>query len=271
MSVEFQCRTTEQWREYFQYNGSQLLDIPWALGVQFTDDERAAIETSIQEFQLGESSEGKHLIRQAQQYARRSGDVAYPHTLGLFIAEEHRHARDLGRVLDLAGIPRASAAWPDSVFRWLRHRAGLELSITVLVTAEIIAKVYYAALREATTSPVLQRLCDQICGDELAHVEFQSERLALLRRRRSAPAIAAIRTVHSIFFAGTCLVVWRQHGRAMRKGGLSFRTFWRSSWTEFRDASERSDPRRYVLNPAPSGVCAVEPSNHAMDTSPGAR
>lgn len=184
MSTCFHSRTTEQWRGYFLYNAAQLLDIPWHLGVAFTEGERHAIAASIQEFQLGESSEGKHLIRQAREYAQRSGDVAYPHALALFIAEEHRHARDLGRVLDLAGIPRAARSWPDTVFRWLRHRAGLDLSITVLVTAEVIAKVYYDALRDATASPVLRRLCDQICADELAHVEFQTERLAILRRRR---------------------------------------------------------------------------------------
>jgi hypothetical protein len=253
MPKTFTLRATEQWRQHFLHNGSQLLEIPWELGVCFSEDEHDAVADSIAEFQLGESSEGKHLIAQARKYAKPTGDVAYPFTLGLFIAEEHRHARDLGRVLDLAGIPRASSSWPDTVFRWLRHRAGLELSIAVLLTAEIIAKVYYAALREATTSPVLRRLCDQICGDELAHVEFQSERLALLRRTRTPSAMRAIRLAHRIFFAGTCIVVWRHHGRAMRRGGLNFAGFWRSSWREFLDALDRSDPRCYAFdNPAPA-------------------
>ena len=202
MNERFTFHSTEYWRDYFLQNGATLLEIPWDLGVRFTSDQRRAVAESIAEFQLGESSEGKHLIRQAHDYARRSGDQAYPHTLGLFIAEEHRHARDLGRVLDLAGIPRASTSWPDTVFRWLRHRAGLELSIAVLVTAEIIAKVYYAALREATTSPVLRRLCDQICADELAHVEFQTERLAWLRRRRHRATIRAIRRGAPVLLRG---------------------------------------------------------------------
>ena len=141
----------------------------------------------MQEFQLGESSEGRHLMTRAIRHAADTGDVDYIPALRLFIAEEHRHARDLGRVLDLAGIPRVGRTWPDTVFRWLRKGAGLELSIAVLVTAEIIAKVYYAALREATHAPVLRRLCDQILADEVQHVRFQAERVAILRRGQIPP------------------------------------------------------------------------------------
>src|SRR4030095_16934868 len=113
---------------------------------------REGVASSIQEFQLGESSEGRHLISAANRYAALSGDFDYVTALRLFIAEENRHARELGRFLDLAGIPRVESSWPDTVFRILRRRAGLELSIVVLVTAEIIAKVYYAALRDAAGS-----------------------------------------------------------------------------------------------------------------------
>src|SRR5204863_9873627 len=137
-------------------------------------------------------------------YAQRAGDPAYPHTLALFIAEEHRHASDLGRFLDTAGLGRAKRAWPDSVFRWLRHRAGLELSISVLVTAEIIAKVYYAALRDSTTSNVIARLCDQILSDEVQHVRFQCERLAILRARRSWLTVWFKGALQTHFFTGTC-------------------------------------------------------------------
>jgi hypothetical protein len=243
--VTFSNPATEQWRQHFLDNNSALMQIPWHLGVCFTPAERDALAESIQEFQLGESSEGKHLMRQAKCYAEAHGDVAYPYTLGLFIAEEHRHARDLGRVLDLAGIPRASHSWPDTVFRWLRHRAGLELSVAVLVTAEIIAKVYYAALREASASPVLQRLCDQISRDEVSHVEFQTQRLAILRRSRSSLTLACFRITHRCFFAVTCFVVWHKHSRAMRQGGFNARRFWWAAHAELTDALDRSDPRHY--------------------------
>jgi hypothetical protein len=249
MKTQFIQRPTEWWREYFLTNANSLLSVPWHLGVDLTPEERDAIATSVQQFQLGESSEGRHLFHAARAYAARSGDAAYPHTLALFIAEEHRHARDLGRFLDLAGIGRASRAWPDSVFRWLRHRAGLELSISVLVTAEIIAKVYYAALRDSTRSLVLRLLCDQICHDEVMHVFFQTERIAILRRTRGRLAIALLSLAHRLLLFGTLLVVWHTHGRAMRAGGVTFRCFWRESWREMRDALARMNPRNYAFAP----------------------
>lgn len=249
---------TEMWRRYFQENGANLLAIPWHQHVVLTDAERCAISRSIREFQLGESSEGKHLMRQAKSYAQRKQDPAYPFVLGLFIAEENRHARDLGRIMDLAGIERAQKAWPDRIFRFLRHRAGLELSITVLVTAEIIAKVYYPALRQATASPALRRLCAQISRDEVAHVEFQTERLARLRRGRRGILLWLIDRAHRVFFAGTCLVVWHRHGRVLKRAKLSFRQYFAAAWREVCEALRRSDPRNYAWEKEPAPTRAPD-------------
>jgi hypothetical protein len=241
--------TSQQWRQYFHQNAASLLSIPWEEGVTLTDAERTAIASSVQEFQLGESSEGKHFQGLAREYARRTGDDEYVFALRLFIAEENRHARDLGRVLDLAGLLRISHTWPDAVFRWLRHRAGLELSIAVLVTAEIIAKVYYAALREATGSAVIRRLCDQILYDEVRHVRFQCERLAILRSRRTRPGVWLRGSLQRWFFAGTCGVVWWKHRHALRAGGLGLRDFRRAARVEMAEAVALMDPKNYVGGP----------------------
>src|SRR5690349_5606161 len=102
----------------------------------------------------------------------------------MFVEEEHRHAALLGQFLDRADIPRLTRQWSAGIFRKLRHLAGLELAICVLLTAELIAMIYYSALRRATRSVVLQRVCQQILRDEVMHLKFQSERLAILRRGR---------------------------------------------------------------------------------------
>jgi hypothetical protein len=250
------------WVQYFRFNAKTLLAIPWERGVFFADETRDAIASSLQEFQLGESSEGKHLIACARRHAADVGDFGYVEALGLFIAEEHRHARDLGRVLDLAGIGRVTHSWPDAVFRFMRRRAGLELSIVVLVTAEIIAKVYYAAVREATGAPVLRRLCDQILGDEVRHVHFQTERIAVMRRSRSGVAVGLCQFLHRVLLAGTCLVVWHKHGRALRAGGYGFRRFWRETWIEMADALARCDPASYgaALGDADQAEPATSPA-----------
>jgi len=254
-------RPSDQWLAYFRDNACNLLALPWDGGAQLTAAEREAIAASVQEFQLGESSEGRNLISAARAYAERTGDAAYLHALLMFIAEEHRHARDLGRFLDLAGVPRAGHAWPDTVFRWLRRGAGLEASIVVLVTAEVIAKVYYAALRDATASPLLRRLCDQILRDEVAHVHFQAERLAILRAGRARWSVRLRSSLHRFLMFGTIFVVWHKHRRAMKAGGYRFQRFWRETWIEMRAALATAEPAAAgrAVGRAP-GAVAIEPA-----------
>jgi hypothetical protein len=226
-----------QWRIYFEENARTLLKIPWHLGPELTPHETAAIAQSLKEFQAGESSEGKHLFRYAQEYAARTGDSEYIQAIRLFIAEEQRHARDLGRFLLLNNIPLVRTTFTDRVFRKLRHLCGgLEISIGVLITAEIIAKTYYAVLREATKSIILQTLCDQILADELRHVQFQAEQLSKLRAGRRWPAMVVTMALQRFLYFGTTLIVWLFHRRAIHRGGLSLGGWWNSCWLEFNSA-----------------------------------
>ena len=172
-------RTSEEWCRYFAINAKSLIDIPWEKRVTLSNEEYRVITPSVQGFQRGESSEGGYLYRCAKQYAAESGDVEYVPAIQFFIREEQRHARDLGKILTLAGIPLLKKNWLDTIFRKLRHLGGLEVSISVLITAEIIATVYYRALREATNCAVLRCLCEQILRDERAHVEYDSSRTIL--------------------------------------------------------------------------------------------
>ncbi len=242
--------TSQEWCAYFRSNATAPRDIPWERGAEVSPEELAAIASSVQGFQLGESSEGRHLFNSATTYAIREEDAAYREAMALFIGEEQRHARELGRFLSLAGIPLISRTWPDTVFRWLRHRAGLELSIAVLLTAEIIAKVYYAALREATGSSVLKGLCDHILTDEKEHVRFQCERLAILRQRRPTYRLFSWHAWQRTLFWGTCFVVWWKHGRAIKAGKVRFRCFWSRAWGEFNIALRAMDPRGYTFEAA---------------------
>jgi hypothetical protein len=228
------ARSTRDWVEYFRMNRSRLLPIPWGLGAELCATERTAIARSIQAFQLGESSEGRNLMGYARAWAVRSGDADYVEAIGLLIAEEQRHARDLGRFMELNGIPCIRRRWTDTVFRRLRNLVGtLEISIAVLVTAEIIAKVYYAALREASESKMLRRICDQILRDEARHVEFQTEQLTKLRRSRAAPLLWATLALHEILFLGAMLVVAWSHRFALSRGGFGIRRFCRACLSEF--------------------------------------
>jgi hypothetical protein len=229
--------TSQEWHQYYQHNATCLLDIPWHLGPELTADEIADISSSLREFQAGESSEGKHLYRNAQLYADRTGDRDYVSAIRLFIAEEQRHARDLGRFLKLNGIPLVQTTFTDRVFRRMRGiTRSLEISIAVLITAEIIAKPYYAAIRNATNSTILRRICDQLLQDEVRHVEFQVERLAILRAGRGIFGKTITAVSQRFLFLGTVLIVWVFHRAALRRGGVSFVTWWQDNWREFNGA-----------------------------------
>ena len=236
-------RSSREWLEHFRTN-----EEPEALpegGPRLSEGEREAVISSIQEFQLGESSEGRHLRRRAAEYAKKSGDEEYLWATEYFIREEQRHARYLRDYLASEGYRTVKKRWVDTIFRRLRNLAGLEVSVSVLVTAEIIAKVYYAALGKATRSPMLGRICERILRDEEEHVRFQAERLAILRRDRPEFGMKLTRLLHRALFFGACLAVWRNHGKAIRRGGLGLRSYWRRCWEEFDAASRMMEPGRY--------------------------
>jgi len=105
------------------------------------------------------------------------------------------------------------------------------MCLRVLVTAEIIAVPYYSALREATKSPLLRALCEQILADEGDHLCYQAFNLRRLRTMRRASLGGWESTLWRVFLFGTMAVVWREHGRVLVAGGYR--------WGRFRRECER--------------------------------
>lgn len=229
--------SSSDWLHHFERNAERLLPIPWERGAELTATEARAIAGSVAEFQRGESGEGRRLTRYAEAYALAIGDGDYPAAIRLFIREEQRHARDLARFLELNHLPLAPSTTTDSTFRRLRHLLGtLEISIAVLITAELVAQVYYEALRRATGATVLRQLCVQILRDEASHVEFQAERLGILRARRRLPLYWATMLGQRVLFAATCCAIWPVHRHVFRLGGFGFARYWSEAWRCFSDA-----------------------------------
>ena len=90
-------QTSKAWCAYFRTNERRLLGVPWERGAELMPEEKAAIAESVQGFQLGESSEGKHLIHCAIIHAARIGDPDYVTAIRHLIREEQRHAIDIAR------------------------------------------------------------------------------------------------------------------------------------------------------------------------------
>lgn len=229
-------RHSARWLAYFRRNQDAQLAIPWEKGAALTEDERSALVPSLQDFQLGESSEGTYGLVLAARYAERIDDPEYVEAVRIFFAEENRHAGYLARYLALAGAPTIGRSWTDFLFRRIRHLMGLETLIVVLLTAEMIGKVYYRAIRGATKCELLRRLCTQILRDEKMHLCFHVERLRIMRRGRSRWRRWVGQALHRCLFFGATLAVWWKHGRAIRRGGYGFWRFKTESKKELRAA-----------------------------------
>ncbi len=239
-------RTSAEWVAYFRHNAAHLLSLPWEAGVGATADELAPVLGSLRAWQLGETSDGRQLTASAERYAAETGDPDFVPAIAMFIAEEQRHGETLGRFLDLAGVPRKRWDWGDAIFRVFRHfLSRIESWAAVVLMVEVHAMVYYAAVRRATPSPLLRRICAQLLRDEVPHIRFQCERLATIRHTQSRVRRLLTAGVEWVLFAGVTVAIWAAHRGALRAGGLTFRRFWRSAWGRMAKAWRAADPRGY--------------------------
>jgi hypothetical protein len=226
-------RSPATWLRYFAANSRAPELVPWDRDDTLTRREARRIARSIGTFQLGEYSEGKHLRARAGERGEAVGDPALADATLRFIKEEQNHAFLLARFMRRHGLPLRSRAFTDDVFRRLRSRAGYELSITVLVVAEMIAMVYYRALRDATGSALLRAICRKILRDELQHLAYQGERIAEARAGTSPAALALKRGLHRFLYVGTLVVVWLDHAPVLRRRYRSFRRYRAEAMTVF--------------------------------------
>jgi hypothetical protein len=210
-----------EWKNYFLQNRNHFAHINFDQPDVLTLKEKQLITTSLQQFQRGEHSEGKHLYA----FAKRFPDPDYLVSIKPFIKEEQMHARALGSYMKKHGIPAIHGHWVDGVFRWLRKLAGIENTVRVLLVAEIIAKVYYKGLHEATGSVLLKKICTQILCDEDYHIRFQCDALRVFYQKKSFFAKLFIKSWHTTLMTGTIFVVWWHHRKVLSKGGYSLTRF----------------------------------------------
>jgi len=216
------------WLNHFEYHSTRLGVMHEARQESLTPRERNMIASSIATFQLGEQSEGRTLLQAARHYEEKHDAAPVARIIELLIAEEQHHAVLLGAFMDQHGLPRKHSDWTDGVFRLVRRLAGLELHISVLITAELIGKVYYRALETATDSRHLKTLCRVLVADELAHVGFESDLLRSMRAHRAPFTRTILGLMHRSFLMCASLVVWFTHQRVLRHAGYRTRTFLRA-------------------------------------------
>jgi hypothetical protein len=233
-------RSSYDWIEYFYQNAPEPA-LPWNDDHRLSGAERRAVARSIQQFQLGENASGERLLFRAQQFAAVSGDRGFVPALRLFIREEQRHSRILARFLRTEGVECLRRHWVHRAFRRIRGVAGAELCLKVLATAEVIARPYYAALRDATGSTLLRQICEVILNEEGAHLRFQAFAIRQFQRGRTAAVQEVLKQAHLAFLLCTALLVWMEHGRVFKAAGRNFLGFWRESVLEFQAMYEQAE------------------------------
>ena len=240
------------WHTFFLSNSAAADPVPWGAPDSLTAEEAGRISASVAAFQLGEYSEGRGLLKLAAEQAAVINEPRLTDITRLFIKEEQGHALMLGRFMDAHAIPRLKRHWADSVFRRLRGLLDFELSVSVLITAEIISLTYYDALKRSTGSEVLRAICEKIIRDEAAHVSYESDLILRLRASQPHARRLAARALHAFLFNGTAVVVYFDHRAVLKAGGYGSKRFLACCRDDFRQLFARGrPPLRRAVSAAP--------------------
>ncbi len=226
-------QTSQAWLAHFASN-IKIERIDWQLKPSLSSTERNNILSALQAWQLGETSDGSHLLKASRRYANKIGDGYYLRAVELFIREEQKHGNNLGRYLDVIGERRIVKNWADTLFRRIRYfNSSMELWTLAVITVESTAQVFYQALKEATGCRLLRQICTDILIDEAYHIDFQIERLSLIYNRKSYPAKLFSYYLFKVFFFSTVTVVWLAYRRCFRAGRNDFKTYWKKMNLKF--------------------------------------
>ena len=214
--------TSNYWIGHFKANANQKR-VNWSLEPNISFDEMETILPSLQAWQLGETSEGKHLIAASTRYANKIADPDYVDAVKLFIKEEQKHGHNLGRYLDEIHQPRIEQDWGDTLFRKIRYfNTSMEMWTLAVIVVESTAQIFYQALKDATNCELLKEICTDILIDEAYHITFQTERLAIIYNGKSTFSKTWRRAAYKCFFYATSGLVWFAHNRLFKAGGDTY-------------------------------------------------
>jgi hypothetical protein len=216
----------------------------------------AVLGPSVATFQLGESGTGEHLLAAA---STAHADADYIEALRLFVIEEQEHARLLALVLREMHVAPRTRHWSDTIFVQVRRLHSLRTEVLVLLVAEVIALTYYAALRDGVGDPALADLFGRIHDDEIIHVRFHADTLPEYLRRFPRPIRGTVRLAWSGVVTAATIVVALDHGRVLRRLGVTRREFLKRTWQDRKRIAERlfnssAKPREHIAAVAPPGA-----------------
>lgn len=232
-------KTSLEWMEHFT-NNAKHQRIDWSIAPSISASEKKELVKSLQAWQLGETSEGSHLLKAATAYSKRIQDPYYPEAVKLFIKEEQKHGNNLGTYLDLIAVPRLKKNWGDTLFRKVRYfNSSMELWTIAVIIVESCAQLFYKSVKDGTQCELLKSICTDILQDEAPHVVFQSERLMLIFQGKNRFEKFICKNFYFLSFYTIILTVWLGHHQAFQAGGNDFKTYWRRMNYKFKKIINR--------------------------------
>lgn len=232
-------RTSQEWITHFRQNATQHR-VNWQHAPTLSPAERQAIIPSLRAWQLGETSDGKHLLHAAGKYAKATGDAHYVEAVQLFIYEEQKHGNNLGRYLDALQVPRAKKDWGDSLFRKVRYfNTNMEIWTLAVIVVESTAQIFYQCMKDASNCTLLKQICTDILIDEAYHIDFQTERMAIIFSGKSNVGKALRQVVYPAFFLFVSLLVWAGHRKLFMAGGKDGRSYLRKMKYKYNKTLQR--------------------------------
>lgn len=212
---------THLWIQHFHSNRDRFTEpeLP-PRGCMLPADVLRALRESLAVFQLGESGGGTRLMQYVRHAARPDQLPGYEEAVSLFVAEEQYHERLLERVVLYMGGSCLERQWSNSVFRWLRNHFGVEFNIQILLTAELIAEVYFGTVYRRCGDVSLRRICHKLLSDEMRHVAFNGD--FLRERLADQPPWWRLvwRAQFSLIHGVTAMVVAWDHRHCLRALGV---------------------------------------------------
>ena len=230
------------WRRHFDENARRPL--PAITPPPLSEPHRVALAASLAKFQLGESGEGRiaHDIDGAQ---LPGIDADYRASLKRFVAEEGRHARVLGLMVNALGGRLLGRQWSERLFVRGRRALGVRFKLLVLLAAEVIGISFYGVLANVLPRSELRDALEQICADEEHHLAFHAEFFGAQRPDPVASRLLWLAWWPLALTAG--LVVFLDHRRTLRVFGVSSSTLLRRMWSRISLAGRFGQPSLPVL------------------------
>ncbi|MEP0985485.1 ferritin-like domain-containing protein [Ekhidna sp.] len=221
------------WQDHFRKNLTANR-VDWKIQPTISPLEKKEIIYSLKAWQLGETSDGSHLLKAAEKYAKKIDDPDYPNAVRLFIKEEQKHGRNLGKYIDLIDEQRCKSDWGDTLFRRIRYfNTSMELWTVAVIIVESAAQIFYLALKDSTKCKLLKSICQDILIDEAHHIKFQNERLYQIFEKKSFYNKAFSIGWYGILFFGTIHAIWFGHKKAFKAGSINKKEFMRLMYYKF--------------------------------------